>query len=152
MIENAEDFCKALGIPYRIVCIVSGELNNAAAKKLDLEAWFPGSSAFRFFSSFYSEFFWKVFLSTFSRILPSTLVLNIIAVQRISILFELYWLPSSAFENPIWENEETRWWSMFFFQQVILRVFFYFIKSFTMFEDIWVSFNVLIISISFFFL
>ncbi|OZC11542.1 hypothetical protein X798_01400 [Onchocerca flexuosa] len=47
MIANAEDFCKALGIPYRIVCIVSGELNNAAAKKLDLEAWFPGSAAFR---------------------------------------------------------------------------------------------------------
>ncbi|VDO16123.1 unnamed protein product [Brugia timori] len=47
MVENAEDFCKALGIPFRIVCIVSGELNNAAAKKLDLEAWFPGSAAFR---------------------------------------------------------------------------------------------------------
>jgi acetamidase/formamidase len=28
----------------RIVCIVSGALNNAAAKKLDLEAWFPGTS------------------------------------------------------------------------------------------------------------
>ena len=27
--------------------MVSGELNNAAAKKLDLEAWFPGSGAFR---------------------------------------------------------------------------------------------------------
>lgn len=24
-----------------------GELNNAAAKKLDLEAWFPGSGAYR---------------------------------------------------------------------------------------------------------
>ena len=34
-------------IPYRIVNIVSGKLNNAAAKKLDLEAWFPGSQAFR---------------------------------------------------------------------------------------------------------
>merc|ERR1719422_1546128 len=36
-----------LGIPYRVVCICSGALNNAAAKKLDLEAWFPGSGAFR---------------------------------------------------------------------------------------------------------
>ena len=36
-----------LNIPYRIVAIVSGALNNAAAKKLDLEAWFPGSGAFR---------------------------------------------------------------------------------------------------------
>merc|ERR1719376_971559 len=47
MISNAENFCKMLNIPYRIVCIVSGALNNAAAKKLDLEAWFPGSGAFR---------------------------------------------------------------------------------------------------------
>merc|ERR1719507_40783 len=27
--------------------IIKGALNNAAAKKLDLEAWFPGSGAFR---------------------------------------------------------------------------------------------------------
>uniref|UniRef100_T1JGF7 serine--tRNA ligase n=1 Tax=Strigamia maritima TaxID=126957 RepID=T1JGF7_STRMM len=47
MIANAEDFYQALGIPYRLVNIVSGELNNAASKKLDLEAWFPGSAAFR---------------------------------------------------------------------------------------------------------
>lgn len=47
MIANAEEYHKKLGIPYRIVCIVSGELNNAASKKLDLEAWFPGSKAFR---------------------------------------------------------------------------------------------------------
>lgn len=47
MIDNAEEYCQLLGIPYQIVCIVSGELNNAAAKKLDLEAWFPGSGAFR---------------------------------------------------------------------------------------------------------
>uniref|UniRef100_A0A1A9W6M0 serine--tRNA ligase n=1 Tax=Glossina brevipalpis TaxID=37001 RepID=A0A1A9W6M0_9MUSC len=47
MIGNAEEFCKSLGIPYRIVNIVSGALNHAAAKKLDLEAWFAGSGAFR---------------------------------------------------------------------------------------------------------
>lgn len=47
MINNAEDFCKSLGIPYRIVNIVSGALNHAASKKLDLEAWFAGSGAFR---------------------------------------------------------------------------------------------------------
>jgi len=43
MISNAESYYQALGIPYRIVNIVSGALNHAAAKKLDLEAWFPGS-------------------------------------------------------------------------------------------------------------
>ncbi|XP_063226812.1 serine--tRNA ligase, cytoplasmic isoform X2 [Bacillus rossius redtenbacheri] len=47
MIGNAEEFCRELGIPYRVVNIVSGALNHAAAKKLDLEAWFPGSGAFR---------------------------------------------------------------------------------------------------------
>lgn len=35
------------GIPYRVVNIVSGALNDAAAKKYDLEAWFPGSKAHR---------------------------------------------------------------------------------------------------------
>ncbi|CAL7949495.1 unnamed protein product [Xylocopa violacea] len=47
MISNAEEFYQALEIPYRVVNIVSGALNNAASKKLDLEAWFPGSNAFR---------------------------------------------------------------------------------------------------------
>ena len=41
MLALSEDFYKALGLPYRVVGIVSGELNNAAAKKCDLEAWFP---------------------------------------------------------------------------------------------------------------
>lgn len=47
MIDNAEQFCQSLNIPYRIVNIVSGALNHAASKKLDLEAWFGGSGAFR---------------------------------------------------------------------------------------------------------
>lgn len=65
MIENAEEFCQVLGLPYRIVNIVSGTpvvwllillalttlltgaLNLAAAKKFDLEAFFPGSNAHR---------------------------------------------------------------------------------------------------------
>ncbi|XP_039260596.1 serine--tRNA ligase, cytoplasmic-like [Styela clava] len=47
MIGTAEEFYKKLNIPYRIINIVSGALNNAAAKKFDLEAWFPASGAFR---------------------------------------------------------------------------------------------------------
>ncbi|KNC87644.1 seryl-tRNA synthetase, cytoplasmic, partial [Sphaeroforma arctica JP610] len=47
MITNAEEFYQALGISYRTVNMVSGELNLAAAKKYDLEGWFPGSKAFR---------------------------------------------------------------------------------------------------------
>lgn len=41
MIEHSEAFYQSLGLPYQLVAIVSGALNNAAAKKYDLEAWFP---------------------------------------------------------------------------------------------------------------
>jgi len=47
MIANAEGFCQALGLSYQVVNIVSGDLNLAAAKKFDLEAWFPGQGTFR---------------------------------------------------------------------------------------------------------
>ena len=36
MIENSKDFYKSLGIPFHVVNIVSGELNDAAAKKCAL--------------------------------------------------------------------------------------------------------------------
>lgn len=41
MIKVSEEFYQSLGLPYQVVAIVSGALNNAAAKKFDLEAWFP---------------------------------------------------------------------------------------------------------------
>jgi len=44
MITMAQEFYQSLNIPYRTVNIVSGELNNAAAKKYDLEGWFPGDA------------------------------------------------------------------------------------------------------------
>lgn len=47
MMDNAEAFHRSLDLPYRVVSIVSGALNNAAAKKYDLEAWFPASEAWR---------------------------------------------------------------------------------------------------------
>ncbi|KAH3660464.1 hypothetical protein OGAPHI_007050 [Ogataea philodendri] len=47
MISNSEEFYKSLGLPYRVVSIVSGELNNSAAKKYDLEAWFPYQEEFK---------------------------------------------------------------------------------------------------------
>ncbi len=47
LITNAEEIYKELNIPYRIVNIASGELNDNAAKKYDLEAWFPSSGKFR---------------------------------------------------------------------------------------------------------
>lgn len=47
MIATSEEFYQSLELPYRVVNIVSGALNDAAAKKYDLEAWFPGYDAFR---------------------------------------------------------------------------------------------------------
>ena len=47
LLQNVEELFQQLKIPYRVVNIVSGELNDNAAKKYDLEAWFPGSEAFR---------------------------------------------------------------------------------------------------------
>lgn len=47
MIHTAELFYQSLGFPYQVINIVSGALNNAAIKKYDLEAWFPGYDAYR---------------------------------------------------------------------------------------------------------
>jgi|SRR5271170_8418017 len=41
MVRNSEEFMQSLDLPYQLVAIVSGALNDAAAKKIDLEAWFP---------------------------------------------------------------------------------------------------------------
>ena len=47
MIGVCEAFYQSLGLPYHIISIVSAALNNAAAKKYDLEAWFPTLGVYR---------------------------------------------------------------------------------------------------------
>lgn len=47
LIENAKELYSTLGIPFRVVNIASGEMNDNAAKKYDLEGWFPGSGTYR---------------------------------------------------------------------------------------------------------
>ncbi|KAI0325504.1 serine-tRNA ligase [Cubamyces sp. BRFM 1775] len=47
MVANSEEFYQSLKIPYRVVAIVSGALNLAAAQKYDLEAWFPFQGAYK---------------------------------------------------------------------------------------------------------
>jgi seryl-tRNA synthetase len=42
LVDNAEDICRALRIPYRVVQMVTGDLGFTAAKKYDLEVWAPG--------------------------------------------------------------------------------------------------------------
>lgn len=43
LIEEAADTLRGLDIPYRIVQLSTGDLGFAAADKVDLEAWAPGS-------------------------------------------------------------------------------------------------------------
>jgi seryl-tRNA synthetase len=47
LIANAEKLYQALGIPYRIMNMCSGEMNDNAAKKFDLEAWMPSQGKYR---------------------------------------------------------------------------------------------------------
>ena len=38
---------QALGIPYRVVNIAAGDLGSSAARKYDIEAWFPAQGRYR---------------------------------------------------------------------------------------------------------
>ncbi|MEX2322347.1 MAG: serine--tRNA ligase [Acidimicrobiia bacterium] len=47
LLATEESLVQALGIPYRVVNVCAGELGDPYAKKYDIEAWFPGQSAYR---------------------------------------------------------------------------------------------------------
>lgn len=47
MISFTEDLIKGLDLPYRIVNIASGEMNDNGAKKYDIEVWFPSQEKYR---------------------------------------------------------------------------------------------------------
>ncbi len=47
MVELEERFLQALGLPYRVMNIAAGDLGAPAAKKIDLEAWFPSQGRYR---------------------------------------------------------------------------------------------------------
>jgi seryl-tRNA synthetase len=42
LVDNAEDVCRRLGVPYRIVQMCTGDLSFQAAIKYDVEMWAPG--------------------------------------------------------------------------------------------------------------
>jgi seryl-tRNA synthetase len=47
LISNAEEIYQALGIPYRVVALCSGDTGFMSAKTYDLEAWLPGQGKYR---------------------------------------------------------------------------------------------------------
>jgi len=49
--SHAESILRRLDLPYRVVCLCTGDLGFSAAKTYDLEVWLPGQSAYREISS-----------------------------------------------------------------------------------------------------
>jgi seryl-tRNA synthetase len=47
LLANEEALVRELGIPYRVVNIAAGDLGASAAKKYDIEAWFPAQGRYR---------------------------------------------------------------------------------------------------------
>ncbi len=47
LVSIEEEIVQGLGIPYRLMNVCTGELGASAAKKIDLEAWFPGQGRYR---------------------------------------------------------------------------------------------------------
>jgi seryl-tRNA synthetase len=47
LLEIEEELVQELALPYRVVNIAAGELGASAAKKYDIEAWFPGQERYR---------------------------------------------------------------------------------------------------------
>jgi seryl-tRNA synthetase len=47
LLEIEEELVQELELPYRVVNIPAGELGASAAKKYDLEGWFPGQRRYR---------------------------------------------------------------------------------------------------------
>jgi seryl-tRNA synthetase len=47
LLANAEDVFRALGLPYRVVSICTGDIGTVAAKKCDIEVWMPREEAYR---------------------------------------------------------------------------------------------------------
>ena len=47
MLDLEEQFLGALGLPYRVMNVAAGDLGASAAKKYDIEAWFPFQERYR---------------------------------------------------------------------------------------------------------
>ena len=49
--HDAEDVLQRLGLPYRVVCLSTGDLGFSSAQTYDLEVWLPGFGGYREISS-----------------------------------------------------------------------------------------------------
>jgi len=51
MTNCAEKVLQLLGIPYRVICLCTGDMGFGAAKTYDIEVWLPSQNCYREISS-----------------------------------------------------------------------------------------------------
>ncbi len=100
LIRNAEEIYQTLGLPYRVVNIAGGDLGYCAAKKYDLEVWFPSQGRYREVVSCSNVTDWQSYRLRIKvarrggKELVHTLNSTALATTRtICAIFENYYLP-----------------------------------------------------------
>jgi seryl-tRNA synthetase len=71
MVANTEEILQGLGLPYRVVNVVSGELGLPAAKKYDIEVWMPAQGKYREIASISQVLDWQAFRANLTYIKAS---------------------------------------------------------------------------------
>jgi len=109
ILANSEGVMKALGLPYRVVVVCTGDLGRGQAKKYDIEAWMPSrgnycethsASKFYDFQSRRMNLRYKD-TQTKKNLFCHTLNNTVIASPRVLIpLMELYQNPDGSITIP----------------------------------------------------
>jgi len=107
--ENAEEVFRRLEVPYRVVNVCTGDLGTVAAKKFDIEAWFPRQGQYREVVSCsnctdYQARRLGIRLGKAGRpgkIVPHTLNSTAVATSRaLAVIVEQYQRPDGSVEVP----------------------------------------------------
>ncbi len=106
---NAEELFRRLKVPYRVVNVCTGDVGTVAAKKYDIEAWFPRQQAYREVVSCsnctdYQSRRLGIRMGKAGRpgkVVPHTLNSTAIATSRaIAVILEQYQRPDGSVEVP----------------------------------------------------
>jgi seryl-tRNA synthetase len=106
---NAEEIFRRLEVPYRVVNVCTGDVGTVAAKKYDIEAWFPRQQAYREVVSCsnctdYQARSLGIRLGRAGRpgkVVPHTLNSTAVATSRaLAVIVEQYQRPDGTLEVP----------------------------------------------------
>ncbi len=106
---NAEEVLRRLKVPYRVVNVCTGDVGTVAAKKYDIEAWFPRQKAYREVVSCsnctdYQARRLRIRMGKAGRpgkVVPHTLNSTAVATSRaLAVLLEQYQKPDGSIEVP----------------------------------------------------